>query len=310
MVPGMNRRGRVARWVACAVVGVCALMGVSVPASVADPLPTPSGTVTQAPEPPLLPGHVITIRVRVEETLAETPARTREEVTHLYVSLYGMWSKGEKITAQECQELADTFWSGSADDYFTMVEEVGGFCDLNAYYMGEARHAFYSLDDAGHVQVRVPMAYLHQIASSFEDASINSLEVSFTSINNAYCNAGPSNASLDRPLPVGHWSSCWWRTDDGATIPTTDDPLLEGDVEQAFFDFEKGTVGPFIDMPAPINPFTITPTQADEPASGATDPDAESPSASRGLLITIATGTALLLVAGAAAITWKHRRTN
>ena len=297
-------RHRVARWVACAVVGVC------VPASVADRLPTPSGTVTQAPEPPLLPGHTIIIRVRVEETLAETPARTREEVTHLYVSLYGMWSKGEKITAQECQELADTFWSGSADNYFTVVEEFGGFCDLNAYYLGEARHAFYSLDDAGHVQVRVPMAYLHQIASSFEDASINSLEVSFTSINNAYCNASPSNASLDKPLPVGHWSSCWWKTDDGATIPTTDDPLLEGDVEQAFFDFEKGTVGPFIDMPAPINPFTITPTQADEPASGATDPDAESPSASRGLLITIATGAALLLVAGAAAITWKHRRTN
>ncbi len=301
-------RHRVARWVACAVVGVCALVGVSVPASVADRLPTPSGTVTQAPEPPLLPGHVITIRVRVEETLAETPARTREEVTHLYVSLYGGWERSKDITAQECQELADTFWSGSADDYFTVVEEFGGFCNLSAYYMGEARHAFYSLDDAGHVQVRVPMAYLHQIASSFEDASINNLEVRFDSINNAYCNAGPSSASLDRPLPVGHASTCRWRTDDGATIPTTDDPLLEGDVEQAFFDFEKGTVGPFIDMPAPINPFTITPAQADEPASGATDADVESPSASRGLLITIATGAALLLVAGAAAITWKHRR--
>ena len=309
MVPGMNRRGRVARWVACAVVGVCALVGVGVPASVADRLPTPSGTVTQAPEPPLLPGHVITIRVRVEQTTVDTPQKTREWSIHLYLSLYGMWSKGEKITAQECQELADTFWSGSADDYFARVSMTYG-CHLDAYYMGEARHAFYSLDDAGHVQVRVPMAYLHQIASSFEDASIDSLEVSFTSINNAYCNASPSNASFDKPLPVGHWSTCWWRTDDGAMIPTTDDPLLEGDVEQAFFDFEKGTVGPFIDMPAPINPFTITPAQADEPASGATDADVESPSASRGLLITIATGAALLLVAGAAAITWKHRRTN
>ena len=103
-------------------------------------------------------------------------------------------------------------------------------------------------------------------------------------------------------------------TDKGDTVPTTDEPLLEGDAEQAFFDFERGTVGPFIDMPAPINPFTITPTppQAEEPASG-TSADAPSESASassRGLLIGVGAGAALLLLAAAVGITWARRRTS
>ena len=47
------------------------------------------------------------------------------------------------ITKEECQFLADTFWSGSAPDYFVEVESMGSFCYLDAYYLGEARHAFY-----------------------------------------------------------------------------------------------------------------------------------------------------------------------
>jgi len=219
------------------------------------------------------------------------------------------------ITKEECQYLADTFWSGSAPDYFVKVESVSIFCDLNAYYLGEARHAFYSLDEAGHVQVRAPMTYLTQIADSFEDASITELQVNFTSINNAHCNAEPWLASLDHPLPAGHWSYCRWMTNKGDTVPTTDEPLLEGDAEQAFFDFERGTVGPFIDMPAPINPFTITPTppQVEEPASGATTEAAASESSSassRGLLIAVGAGAALLLLAAAVGITWARRRTS
>ena len=219
------------------------------------------------------------------------------------------------ITKEECQYLADTFWSGSAPDYFVKVESVSIFCDLNAYYLGEARHAFYSLDEAGHVQVRAPMTYLTQIADSFEDASITELQVDFTSINNAHCNAEPWLASLDHPLPAGHRSYCQWRPDKGDTVPTTDEPLLEGDAEQAFFDFERGTVGPFIDMPAPINPFTITPTppQVEEPASGATTEAAASESSSassRGLVIAVGAGAALLLLAAAVGITWARRRTS
>ena len=306
---------RVARWVACVVaVGAC-VMGAGVPASVGDPLPTPSVPVAASPETPVLPGHVVKIRVMVHPTIIKTPDGTYQLSIHMKLRFHGGWMRSLDITKEECQYLADTFWSGSAPDYFVKVESRGVFCDLDAYYLGEARHAFYSLDEAGHVQVRAPMTYLTQIVDSFEDASITELEVRFTSINNAHCNAEPWIAHLDDPLLVGHLSYCQWMTDKGDTVPTTDEPLLEGDAEQAFFDFERGTVGPFIDMPAPINPFTITPTpsQAEEPASGATTEAAASESASassRGLLIGVGAGAALLLLAAAVGITWARRRTS
>ena len=315
----MVLRGRcrrvVARWVACVVaVGAC-VMGAGVPASVGDPLPTPSVPVAASPETPVLPGHVVKIRVMVHPTIIKTPDGTYQLSIHMKLRFHGGWMRSLDITKEECQYLADTFWSGSAPDYFVKVESMGSFCDLDAYYLGEARHAFYSLDEAGHVQVRAPMTYLTQIADSFEDASITELEVRFTSINNAHCNAEPWIAHLDDPLLVGHLSYCQWMTDKGDTVPTTDEPLLEGDVEQAFFDFERGTVGPFIDMPAPINPFTITPTpsQAEEPASGATAEAAASESSSassRGLVIAVGAGAALLLLAAAVGITWARRRTS
>ena len=306
---------RVARWVACVVaVGAC-VMGAGVPASVGDPLPTPSVPVAASPETPVLPGHVVKIRVMVHPTIIKTPDGTYQLSIHMKLRFHGGWMRSLDITKEECQYLADTFWSGSAPDYFVKVESRGVFCNLDAYYLGEARHAFYSLDEAGHVQVRAPMTYLTQIVDSFEDASITELEVRFTSINNAHCNAEPWIAHLDDPLLVGHLSYCQWMTDKGDTVPTTDEPLLEGDAEQAFFDFERGTVGPFIDMPAPINPFTITPTpsQAEEPASGATTEAAASESASassRGLLIGVGAGAALLLLAAAVGITWARRRTS
>ena len=308
-------KARVARWVACVVaVGAC-VVGAGVPASVGDPLPTPSVPVAASPETPVLPGHVVWISVVVEQTAIETPAKTREWSIHMRMAFFGVESQGEKFAREDCQFLADTFWSGSAPDYFVEAESRGSFCNLDAYYLGEARHAFYSLDEAGHVQVRAPMTYLTQIVDSFEDASITDLEVRFTSINNAHCNAEPWLASLDHPLPAGHRSYCQWRPDKGDTVPTTDEPLLEGDAEQAFFDFERGTVGPFIDMPAPINPFTITPTppQAEEPASGAATEAAASESSSassRGLVIAVGAGAALLLLAAAVGITWARRRTS
>ena len=308
-------KARVARWVACVVVVGACVVGVGVPASVGDSLPTPSVPVAASPETPVLPGHVVWISVVVEQTAIETPAKTREWSIHMRMAFFGVESQGEKFAREDCQFLADTFWSGSAPDYFVEAESRGSFCNLDAYYLGEARHAFYSLDEAGHVQVRAPMTYLTQIVDSFEDASITDLEVRFTSINNAHCNAEPWLASLDHPLPAGHRSYCQWRPDKGDTVPTTDEPLLEGDAEQAFFDFERGTVGPFIDMPAPINPFTITPTppQAEEPASGATTEAAASESSSassRGLLITLGAGAMLLLLAAAVGITWARRRTS
>ena len=139
---------------------------------------------------------------------------------------------------------------------------MGGNCDIEAYYLGEARHAFYSLDEAGHLQVRAPMVYLNQIFASFENATIKELEVRFTSINNAHCNADPSYTKLDAPLSGNvHMTTCKWNTDKGATIPTTDDPLMTGTAEQAFYDGDHATVGPFTDLTVPANPFTVTPTQ-------------------------------------------------
>ena len=179
-------KARVARWVSCVVaVGAC-VVGVGVPASVGDPLPTPSVPVAASPETPVLPGHGVTIRVVVKPNTIKTPDGTYQWSIQMGMAFYGMWSQGKEITKEECQFLADTFWSGSAPDYFVQVESRGSFCHLDAYYLGEARHAFYSLDEAGHVQVRAPMTYLTQIVDSFEDASITELQVEFTSINNAH----------------------------------------------------------------------------------------------------------------------------
>ena len=309
-------KARVARWVACVVaVGAC-VVGVCTPThAVGTPVPTPSVPVTTAPETPLLPNHGIVARVVVEQLLVETSEDTREWAMRISIAFTHTFDSPEKITREECQSIANTFWSGSAEGYFVKVSHVGGNCDIEAYYLGEARHAFYSLDEAGHLQVRAPMAYLNQIFASFENATITEFQVVFSSINNAHCNANPTFERLDDMLSVSHSSLCRWRLEQGATVPTTDEPLLEGDVEEAFFSLNKGTVGPFIDLPAPINPFTITPTppQAEEPASGAATEAAASESSSassRGLVIAVGAGAMLLLLAVAVGITWARRRTS
>ena len=305
---------RVARWVACVVAVGAYALGVCAPThAVGTPVPTPSVPVTTAPETPLLPNHGIVARVVVEQLLVETSEDTREWAMRISIAFTHTFDSHEKITREECQSIANTFWSGSAEGYFVKVSHVGGNCDIEAYYLGEARHAFYSLDESGHLQVRAPMAYLNQIFASFENATIKELEVRFTSINNAHCNANPTHEHLDDMLSVSHLSYCDWTPEEGATIPTSDEPLLEGEVEEAFFSLNKGTVGPFIDLPAPINPFTITPTQADEPASGAATEAAASESSSassRGLVIAVGAGAALLLLAAAVGITWARRRTS
>ena len=307
-------KARVARWVACVVaVGAC-VAGVCAPThAVGTPLPTPSVPVTTAPETPLLPNHGIVARVVVEQLLVETSEDTREWAMRISIAFTHTFDSPEKITREECQSIANTFWSGSAEGYFVKVSHVGGNCDIEAYYLGEARHAFYSLDESGHLQVRAPMVYLNQIFASFENATIKEFQVVFSSINNAHCNANPTFERLDDMLSVSHSSLCRWRLEQGATVPTTDDPLLEGDVEEAFFSLNKGTVGPFIDLPAPVNPFTITPTPTEEPASGATAEAAASESSSassRGLLIGVGAGAMLLLLAAAVGITWARRRTS
>ncbi len=307
-------RGRLARWAACVAAAACCVVGGVSPAyGAGDPIPVPRVTPTQVPSSPLLPGREISIEAEVSQHRDDFSG---EEVysTNLTVTFRGN-GRGADLTQQDCSDLVATFWSGRSNNYHVKAEYLSNSCTITADYAREARHAFYSLDESGHVQVRAPLVYLNQIASSLDNASVTELEVRFLSIDNARCNADPSLEHLDDlissdPNAPSHLSYCQWKTEEGATIPTTDDPLLEGEVEQTLFDYENATVGPFIDLPAPINPFTITPTQADEPASG-TSADSPSESASsRGLLIGVGAGAALLLLAAAVGITWARRHTS
>ena len=311
-----TRRTHMRRALACVAAAACCVVGGVSPAyGAGDPIPVPRVTPSQVPSSPLLPGREIAINAKVSQ---DRDSFSGEEIylTNLTVRFWGT-GRGADLTQQDCSDLVATFWSGRSTDYHVKAEYLSNSCTITADYAHEARHAFYSLDESGHVQVRAPLVYLNQIASSLDNASITELEVDFTSIDNARCNTAPSLEHLDDlisndPNAPSHWSYCQWKTEEGATIPTTDEPLLEGEVEQTFFDYQKGTVGPFIDLPAPINPFTITPTQADEQASG-TSADATSESASassRGLLITLGAGAMLLLLAAAVGITWARRRTS
>ena len=298
------------RALACVAAAACCVVGGVSPAyGAGDPIPVPRVTPSQVPSSPLLPGREISIDAEVSQHRDDFSG---EEIysTNLTVTFWGA-----DLTQQDCSDLVATFWSGRSNNYHVKAEYLSNLCTVTADYAREARHAFYSLDESGHVQVRAPLVYLNQIASSLDNASVTELEVRFTSIDNARCNADPSLEHLDDlissdPNAPSHLSYCQWKTKEGATIPTSDDPLLEGEVEQTFFDYKEGTVGPFIDLPAPINPFTITPTQADEPASD-TSADAPSESASsRGLAIAVGVGAALLLLAAAVGITWARRRTS
>ena len=307
-------RGRLARWAACVAAAACCVVGGVSPAyGAGDPIPVPRVTPSQVPSSPLLPGREISIKAKVSQDRDDFSG----EVTYFTNLTVKFLADGRSadLTQQDCSDLVATFWSGRSNNYYVKAEYLSNSCIITAYYEHEARHAFYSLDESGHVQVRAPLVYLNQIASSLDNASITELEVDFTSIDNARCNAAPSLEHLDDlisndPNAPSHWSYCQWKTKEGATIPTTDEPLLEGEVEQTLFDYENATVGPFIDLPAPINPFTITPTQADKPASG-TSANAPSESASsRGLLIGVGAGAMLLLLAAAVGITWARRRTS
>ena len=308
----MMTRTALLRALACAATATCCVLGVSSPSDAADtPVPVPPSPVSRSPELPVLPGHEImmtaTLAPRASDDMGE-----RVNVSELQIRLRDK-HLSPKITLDECTMLANTFWSGSAPNYHSKVEYFRGICVLTAHYANDARHAFYSLDEDGTITARAPMVYLHQIASSFETVHFTEFEYRFSAIVNTQCNADPSYTKLDAPLSGNvHMTTCNWNTDKGATIPTTDDPLITGTAEPNFYTVEDGTVGSFTDLTVPANPFTITPTQADEPASGtsADAPSESSSASSRGLLIGVGAGAALLLLAAAVGITWARRRTS
>ena len=301
------------RALACVAAAACCVLGVSSPSDAADtPVPVPPSPVSRSPELPVLPGHEImmtaTLAPRASDDMGE-----RVNVSELQIRLRDK-HLSPKITLDECTMLANTFWSGSAPNYHSKVDYDSGTCILTAHYANDARHAFYSLDEDGTITARAPMVYLHQIASSFETVHFTRFDYWFSAIVTTQCNADPSHTKLDAPLSGNvHLTTCTWNTDKGATIPTTDAPLMTGTAEPNFYTVEDGTVGPFTDLTVPANPFTITPTQAEEPASGAATEAAASESSSassRGLIIAVGAGAALLLLAAAVGITWARRRTS
>ena len=311
-VTGVGRR--VARWMAGLAAAACCVAGAALPAHAdgEEPISLPQTAPSQAPSPGFLPGHILHIRARLDRTTYETGDDEIEWVTHYYVFV---WNYDDaKITRDDCQQIANTFWAGSADTYTaSAVYDLSG-CSFDAYYLKDAQHAFYSLDESGRIEVRAPLADLSQFAQAFENATITDFEISFSYIRNAQCNGNPSRTDLNREITADtHSSTCTWRTFDGATIPTTDDPLMVGDIEPFFTTYANGTVGPFTDLVAPINPFTITPAPTTDPATGPSaaasgDRSETGKSSSTGLLIGIGAAIAVLLLVGAGALVVALRR--
>ena len=168
------------------------------------------------------------------------------------------------------------------------------------------------MDESGHLQLRAPMEYFQQIADSFEKGSITELSYDAPSMVNGQCNFEPTYSVIDKPL-VGnsHRNSCVWQSRQGTVIPITDEPLLEGDADEFFTTYKEGTVGPFTDLVAPVNPFTLpTPEPTTPPAAGSSTAgdSADGQSNSTGLLIGIGAAIATLLLVGTAALVVALRR--
>ena len=311
-VTGVGRR--VARWMAGLAAVACCMAGAALPAHADDgPVPVPSTPPTAAPTTPLFPGRTIHMTANFRLSEDPVPGQQRSQPTAYLTLVFSQWGNGWSLTEQECQELVSTFWSGTGPDYQVEAAVKYDDCQIEAYYLGEARHAFYSLDESGHMQVRPPMAYLNQIATSFDSLLFERLNVDVKGLNNAHCNANPSKEDLDLLLNITHKSTCVWDVDDGATIPTTDDPLMEGDVEDYFTTYLNGTVGPFTELNPPINPFTVTPAPTTDPATGASaaasgDQSQRGESSATGLLIGIGAAIAVLLLVGAGALVVTLRR--
>ena len=311
MTTQTTTRRRVARWAACVLAAAACVTGVAMPARAYSktPVPIASATPTAPAAGSMIAGKTIDIRIELKEYLRATATST-ENMHQLHMEFDAHYP--DKVTAEECQQIADTFWSGTGPEFKPNATYAYESCELDAFYSGQSRHAFYSLDESGHFQLRAPMEYLTQVAASFENASIIQLEVSATNIRNAQCNASPSSQDIDTPLIADtHSTHCRWRTKNGATIPTTDEPLIEGDIEDFFYTYDVGTNGPFVDMTLPINPFTPpTPTASEDTTPNATSTNQPTTrgDSSTGLLIGIGAAIAALLLVGTAALVVALRR--
>ena len=305
---------RLGAWVACALVATACLCVGSVPARADDtPVRIASATPT-APEPgTLMPGVEITMDISIRYGLDGSDTDTLHTVDVTIMLSPG--ELGQHFQVEDCQAIADTFWSGSHPDFKSKASLSPVSCVLEATYYREARHAFYSMDESGHLQLRAPMEYFQQMADSFEKGTITELDYNSPSMVNGQCNFEPTYSVIDDPIVANsHRSSCVWQSDHGAVIPITDEPLLEGDADEFFTTYKQGTVGAFTDLVAPVNPFTLpTPEPTTPPAAGsstAASGDRSEPgrSSSTGLLIGIGAAIAALLVVGTAALVVALRR--
>ena len=313
MTTQTTTRRRVARWVACALVAVACLCVGSVPARADDtPVRIASATPT-APEPgSLMPGVEIKMSIRIWYGLDGAGTDTLHTV-EVRIMLF-LWGSDNGFQMEDCQAIADTFWSGSHPDFKAKASVSPTDCYLEATYYREARHAFYSMDESGHLQLRAPMEYFQQMADSFEKGTITDLDYSSPHMVNGQCNFEPTYSVIDEPLVANaHRNSCVWQSDHGAVIPITDEPLLEGDADEFFTTYKQGTVGEFTDLVAPVNPFTLpTPEPTTDPAAGssAAGDSADGQSNSTGLLIGIGAAIAALLLVGTGALVVALRRTH
>ncbi len=314
MTTQTTTRRRVARWVACALVAVACLCVGSVPARADDtPVRIASATPT-APEPgTLMPGNEIWMSISIRYGLDGSGTDMLDTVeVRIMLSLGEL---GQHFQVEECQAIADTFWSGSHPDFKATASVSPLSCSLEATYYREARHAFYSMDESGHLQLRAPMEYFQQMADSFEKGTITELSYYAPSMVNGQCNFETSYSVIDEPLVANaHSNGCVWQSDQGTVIPITDEPLLEGDADEFFTTYKEGTVGAFTDLVAPVNPFTLpTPEPTTDPSTGASaaasgDRSEPGRSSSTGLLIGIGAAIAALLLVGTAALVVALRR--
>ena len=302
---------RLGAWVACALVATACLCVGSVPARADDtPVRIASATPT-APEPgTLMPGNEIKMGIRIRTGLDGTGTDTLHTVDVTIMLSPG--ELGQHFQVEDCQAIADTFWSGSHPDFKSKASFSPISCVLEASYYREARHAFYSMDESGHLQLRAPMEYFQQMADSFEKGTITDLSYYSPHMVNGQCNFETSYSVIDTPLVANtHNTGCVWQSDQGTVIPITDEPLLEGDAEEFFTTYEQGTVGAFTDLVAPVNPFTLpTPEPTTDPSTGASaaGDSAGGSSNSTGLLIGIGAAIATLLLVGTAALVIALRR--
>lgn len=294
-----GRARRAARWAACAATVALCVVGVVAPTPAMAAIPTPAVSLTERPEMPIVPDVPIEVWIDVRPTHIKDASGDYISAQELSMSfLGGFFDDGTRLWKEDCIALTNTLLTGRSEEFEAKVSWVGERCDVSLKYSGESRHVFYSLDDAGTMQVRVPMGLVNRLLSALGETTVTQLRIHFDSINNAHCNGDPTRKTENEFLVYSNSTTCEWDTRDGATIPLTDDPLIEGEVDNTFFTILNGTVGPFMDPAVPIDPLTIQAPAAPELSEGGTD---------RGVVIGVSASVIVLLLIGGASFVWALR---